>query len=141
MSVSARVGETYKKRLIVFYIPMFMFLTAMLFPFYWLMISSVKPDRQLNSNKISPFFVWPRYVVTEQSLIDLKEAGLPEEILAKLAKITARAKLTDKSMAKLHKAHVPPDIITKLERLKDKEFIYERDFFSAIKRELGAKRS
>ena len=124
MALSARVGETYVKRLIVFYIPMFMFLTAMLFPFYWMLISSVKPDRQLNSNKISPFFVWPRYVITEQTIKDLQEAGLPEEILAKLAKMTAKAKLTDKSIAKLHKTDVPPEIIAKLEPLKDKEFIY-----------------
>ncbi len=39
-----RVGETYFKRLIVFYIPLFMFLVAMLFPFYWMLITSVKPD-------------------------------------------------------------------------------------------------
>ena len=82
--LTARVGETYYKRLIVFYIPMFMFLTAMLFPFYWMLISSVKPDRQLNSNKINPFFVWPRYVVTQQTIDDLRRAGLPDEILASL---------------------------------------------------------
>ncbi len=141
MSLSARVGETYIKRLIIFYIPLFMFLTAMLFPFYWMLISSVKPDRQLNNSKSSPFFVWPRYVITEQTVKDLKEAGLPKEILEKLAKMTASARLTDKSLAKLYKTDVPPEIIAKLELLKDKEFLYERDFFRAVKREVGAKRS
>jgi multiple sugar transport system permease protein len=141
MSLSARVGETYKKRLIIFYIPMFMFLTAMLFPFYWMMISSVKPDRQLNSNKISPFFVWPRYMITEQTIKDLSETDLPKEILAKLSKMKASAILTDKSLAKLRKEKIPPDIITKLERLKDIEYIYERNFLSAAKKQLGAKRS
>jgi len=141
MSLSARVGETYKKRLIIFYIPMFMFLTAMLFPFYWMGISSVKPDRQLNSSRISPFFVWPRYMITEQTIKDLTDADLPKEILVKLAKMKASAKLTDKSLAKFRKEKIPPDIITKLERLKDIEYTYERKFLHAVKKQLGAKRS
>ena len=63
---------------------------------FLMLILSVKPDRQLNSNKISPFFVWPRYMITEQTIKDLMEAGHPKEILAKLAKMTASAKLTDR---------------------------------------------
>ena len=88
MALSARVGETYFKRLVVFYIPMFMFLVALLFPFYWMMISSVKPDRQLNNSRISPFFVWPRYVITEKSIQGLStEKELPVKILEKLSKM------------------------------------------------------
>ena len=102
MSLSARVGETYIKRLIIFYIPLFMFLTAMLFPFYWMFISSVKPDRQLNNSRTSPFFVWPRYFITEQTIKGLSNTELPKEILAKLSKMTPTARLTDKSIAKLN---------------------------------------
>lgn len=55
--MEARVGETYFKRLIVFYIPMFMFLSVLLFPFYWMTLASVKPDRELVSVRNSPFIV------------------------------------------------------------------------------------
>ena len=52
-----RVGETYLKRLIVFYIPLFMFLVVVLFPFYWMAIASVKPDQELYNVRLSPFIV------------------------------------------------------------------------------------
>lgn len=51
------VGETYFKRLIVFYIPLFMFVFAMLFPFYWMLITSIKPDQELYNIHIPPFIV------------------------------------------------------------------------------------
>ena len=56
--MEARVGETFRKRLIVFYIPLFMFLAALLFPFYWMMVTSVKPDVELYNARNAPFFVW-----------------------------------------------------------------------------------
>jgi multiple sugar transport system permease protein len=55
--MEARVGETYVKRLIVFYIPLFMFLIAMLFPFYWMLITSIKPDAELYNVRTVPFWV------------------------------------------------------------------------------------
>ena len=55
--MEARIGETYFKRLIVFYIPMLMFLVVLLFPFYWMGIASVKPDRELYTIRMSPFIV------------------------------------------------------------------------------------
>ncbi len=51
------VGETYFKRLVVFYIPLFMFVFAMLFPFYWMLITSLKPDPELYNMRIPPFVV------------------------------------------------------------------------------------
>jgi multiple sugar transport system permease protein len=56
--MEARVGETFVKRLIVFYIPLFMFLVAMLFPFYWMLVTSIKPDAELYNVRHSPFIVW-----------------------------------------------------------------------------------
>ncbi len=53
----ATVGETYRKRLIVFYIPLFMFVVAMLFPFLWMLITSIKPDTELYNPRLSPFVV------------------------------------------------------------------------------------
>ena len=51
------VGETYFKRLLVFYIPLFMFVFAMLFPFFWMFITSIKPDPELYNPRMSPFIV------------------------------------------------------------------------------------
>jgi len=55
--MEAMVGETYRKRLIVFYIPLFMFVFVMLFPFLWMFITSIKPDQELYNPRISPFIV------------------------------------------------------------------------------------
>ena len=55
--MGSMVGETYFKRLIVFYIPLFMFVFAMLFPFYWMLITSLKPDPELYNARIPPFIV------------------------------------------------------------------------------------
>jgi multiple sugar transport system permease protein len=52
-----RVGETFRQRLIVFYIPLFMFLVALLFPFYWMLITSIKPDFELYNARRFPLWV------------------------------------------------------------------------------------
>jgi len=56
--MEARVGETFYQRLIVFYIPLVLFLAALLFPFYWMLITSVKPDVELYNARNAPFWVW-----------------------------------------------------------------------------------
>lgn len=53
----ALVEETYLRRVYVFYIPMFMFVVAMVFPFVWMFITSIKPDQELVNSRISPFLV------------------------------------------------------------------------------------
>ena len=50
------VGETYWQRVIFFYIPLFMFLVVLLFPFYWMIQASIKPDRELYDITLSPFY-------------------------------------------------------------------------------------
>lgn len=50
------VGETYWQRVIFFYIPLFMFLVMLLFPFYWMIQASIKPDRELYNAAMSPFY-------------------------------------------------------------------------------------
>lgn len=55
--MGSRIGETYWQRVIVFYIPLFMFLVAMLFPFYWMFIASIKPDQELYNVRSVPFLV------------------------------------------------------------------------------------
>ena len=56
--MEARIGETFRKRLMVFYIPLFLFLVALLFPFYWMLVTSIKPDFELYNARNAPFFVW-----------------------------------------------------------------------------------
>ncbi len=51
------VGETYLKRLMVFYIPLFLFVCVTLFPFIWMFITSIKPDPELYNPRLSPFLV------------------------------------------------------------------------------------
>jgi multiple sugar transport system permease protein len=55
--MSSTVGETYLRRLIVFYIPLFLFVFAMVFPFLWMFITSIKPDPELYNPRLSPFLV------------------------------------------------------------------------------------
>ena len=39
---AALVGESFWRRVVVFYIPLFLFVFAMLFPFFWMLITSLK---------------------------------------------------------------------------------------------------
>jgi multiple sugar transport system permease protein len=55
--MGSTVGETYLRRLMVFYIPLFLFVFAMLFPFLWMFITSIKPDPELYNPRLSPFLV------------------------------------------------------------------------------------
>jgi ABC-type glycerol-3-phosphate transport system permease component len=50
--MGSTVGETYFKRLWVFYIPLFLFVFAMVFPFLWMFITSIKPDGELYNPRL-----------------------------------------------------------------------------------------
>ena len=49
--------ETRRRRAITVYLPLFAFLLVLLFPFYWMAITSVKPDQELLSRDGNPFWV------------------------------------------------------------------------------------
>ncbi|MBS0446119.1 MAG: carbohydrate ABC transporter permease [Proteobacteria bacterium] len=49
--------ESLPRKVVVVYIPMAIFLIVLLFPFYWMAITSVKPDAELLSRKGNPFWV------------------------------------------------------------------------------------
>jgi multiple sugar transport system permease protein len=55
--METRVGETFRQRLIVFYMPLFMFVVALLFPFFWMLLTSVKPDLELYNARRFPLWV------------------------------------------------------------------------------------
>ena len=55
------VGMSYldstRRKLVTIYLPMAVFLFVLLFPFYWMVITSVKPDNELLSREGNPFWV------------------------------------------------------------------------------------
>ena len=47
------------RRLVTLYLPLFLILFVLLFPFYWMALTAVKPDNQLlDINTYSPFWTW-----------------------------------------------------------------------------------
>jgi multiple sugar transport system permease protein len=50
-------GRRWWQRLLRLYLPLAFFLVAMLFPFYWMAITSIKPNRELYSQRIMPLIV------------------------------------------------------------------------------------
>ncbi|CCE06660.1 putative ABC transporter permease protein [Bradyrhizobium sp. STM 3843] len=50
--------ESLPRRLITLYLPLFVILVVLLFPFYWMGLTSIKPDEQLiDMNTYNPFWV------------------------------------------------------------------------------------
>ena len=51
--------ETLPRRVVTTYIPLLLILIVLLFPFYWMALTAVKPDEQLlDFEKVSPFWTW-----------------------------------------------------------------------------------
>lgn len=51
--------ETVPSRIVTTYIPLFLILVVLLFPFYWMALTAVKPDDQLiDMDRVSPFWTW-----------------------------------------------------------------------------------
>jgi multiple sugar transport system permease protein len=61
-------GRDFWGRLRRLYVPLAIFVVLMLFPFYWMLITSIKPNRELYSQKIMPLIV---YQPTLKHYIDL----------------------------------------------------------------------
>jgi multiple sugar transport system permease protein len=61
-------GRRLGGRLLRLYLPLSVFVILMLFPFYWMLITSIKPNRELYSQKIMPLIV---YQPTLKHYIDL----------------------------------------------------------------------
>jgi multiple sugar transport system permease protein len=51
-------GRGFLSRLLRLYLPLAVCLVVMLFPFYWMLITSIKPNRELYSAKIMPLIVY-----------------------------------------------------------------------------------
>jgi multiple sugar transport system permease protein len=63
-------GRALGGRILRLYLPLAFFLVAMLFPFYWMAITSIKPNRELYSQRIMPLVV---HQPTLKHYIDLFE--------------------------------------------------------------------
>src|SRR5438046_3392453 len=50
-------GRQLGARILRLYLPLGFFLVAMLFPFYWMAITSIKPNRELYNPRIMPLIV------------------------------------------------------------------------------------
>ena len=50
-------GKTLGGRMLRLYIPLAFFVVAMLFPFYWMLVTSIKPNRELYNAKVMPLIV------------------------------------------------------------------------------------
>jgi multiple sugar transport system permease protein len=51
--------ETLPRRLVTVYLPVVLFLILLLFPFYWMALTAVKPDEQLlDLDRFNPFWTW-----------------------------------------------------------------------------------
>ena len=50
--------QSLPRRLVTLYLPLFIILVVLLFPFYWMVLTAIKPDEQLlNMEKFNPFWV------------------------------------------------------------------------------------
>jgi multiple sugar transport system permease protein len=51
--------ESVPRRLVTLYLPLVIILVVLLFPFYWMALTAIKPDEQLlDLNTYSPFWTW-----------------------------------------------------------------------------------
>jgi multiple sugar transport system permease protein len=59
------------RRIVTIYVPLFVFLFVLLFPFYWMTVTAVKPDAELLSRDGNPFWViHPTLVHIKKLLFD-----------------------------------------------------------------------
>ena len=51
--------ETLPRRLVTLYLPLSLIMLVLLFPFYWMALTAIKPDEQLlNLDRFNPFWTW-----------------------------------------------------------------------------------
>src|ERR1700686_15131 len=51
--------ETIPGRLVTLYLPLAIILVVLLFPFYWMALTAIKPDEQLlDLERFNPFWTW-----------------------------------------------------------------------------------
>ena len=65
------------KRWLLFYLPLWLFIIVLLFPFYWMIITTVRPDGELyrpwNAKNYNPFWTWKPTLEHIQLLLEETE--------------------------------------------------------------------
>jgi multiple sugar transport system permease protein len=51
------LSERFWEKMVKFYLPLFVFLFVLLFPFYWMFITAFKSDKELYNLKLNPFII------------------------------------------------------------------------------------
>jgi len=46
------------RRILTFWVPMTLFVVLTLFPFYWMLVASLKPNNELYNLRVFPFWVF-----------------------------------------------------------------------------------
>src|SRR5262244_3692132 len=64
--------QSLPRRLVTLYLPLSLILLVLLFPFYWMALTAIKPDEQLlNLDKFNPFWTWtPTFKHIEKLLFE-----------------------------------------------------------------------
>ena len=68
-------GPSTLRRLITFYLPLTLFAVLLLFPFYWMLVVSLRPNADLFNTKVNPF--WPWNTTLENYRYLLNSTGFP----------------------------------------------------------------
>jgi multiple sugar transport system permease protein len=69
--------ETLPRRLVTLYLPLSLILLVLLFPFYWMALTAIKPDEQLlDLERFNPFWTWTPTLKHISKL--LFETGYPQ---------------------------------------------------------------
>jgi multiple sugar transport system permease protein len=62
--------ETLPRRLVTLYLPLSIIVIVLMFPFYWMALTSIKPDEQLLAlDKFNPFWTWQPTIKHIQKLL------------------------------------------------------------------------
>src|SRR2546429_2434471 len=93
--------ETLPRRLVTLYLPLSLILLVLLFPFYWMALTAIKPDEQLlDLERFNPFWTWTPTLKHIDKLLfgthyplwlaNTKPVALAATILSLVASVLAR---------------------------------------------------
>ena len=69
------------RRLVTLYLPLSIFLIVLLFPFYWMALTAIKPNEQLlDMDRVNPFWTWsPTFQHISKLLFEIELSALALE--------------------------------------------------------------
>ena len=99
--------ESVPRRLVTLYLPLGLILLVLLFPFYWMALTAIKPDNQLlDLETYSPFWTWnPTLKHVEKLLFETDYPVWLWNTMLVAVCATALSPFLGKSLADVNKAH------------------------------------